>query len=775
MKRTGKSVSFIVVALVLLLAFTACFGVSNYFGDIRTTYFKGAEDIRWGIDISGGVEAIFVPDKDVEDISDEDMDSAKEIISTRLLYNNITDSEIYVDYDNHQVIVRFPWKSDEENYNPTEAVKELGEMAVLTFREGNQDEDGAVVLQGASDIESATAAYEQSTGYVVQLKLTSEGTTKFATATKKLLNNYITIYMDKTMLSAPKVNAVISDGNAIITGMSSAEEAQELASKINAGSLPFALTVDDSKLQVVSPTYGQNALNTMLIAGIIALAAICILMVSLYRLPGIVASICLFGQIGGIIACISGYFPGLSSFTLTTPGIVGIILSIGMGVDANVVTNERIREELAKNKTVDGAIKSGYKSAISAIIDGNITNIIVAVVLMAAFGNPDSFLCMLFSKIFPFLSSSITGSIYSFGYTLLIGALWNLIMGVVASRLILTSLVKFKFFRNIKFYGKAKQNLKTFAFTKNVKKSLIIVAALLVVGTTCLAIFGVNLDINFAGGSIVSYSYTGDIDIKEAEGIIKSNTKYNFTVTQNESIAGDKSILSVSVAAENGLTRAEQVTINNALAEKYKANNLTLHESNNVSASIGKNFFVKSMFAVVLAAAFVVIYVAIRFKHIGGASAAVSSLIALVHDVIITFLFCTAFGIQIDTNFIAVVLTLFGYSLNDTIVMYDRIRENNKKYPELSREELVDKSITETFKRSIVTASTTIIAVVSVLVVAELRGVESLRSLVIPMIVGLVAGCFSSVFLAGPLWVKWHQIFENRDKNKKKVGNKKKA
>ena len=156
MKRTGKSVSFIVVAVILLLAFTACFGVSNYFGDIRTTYFKGVEDIRWGIDISGGVEAIFVPDKNVGDISDEDMDSAKEIISTRLLYNNITDSEIYVDYDNCQVIVRFPWKSDEENYDPTAAIKELGEMAVLTFREGNNDKEGAIVLQGAGDIESAS-------------------------------------------------------------------------------------------------------------------------------------------------------------------------------------------------------------------------------------------------------------------------------------------------------------------------------------------------------------------------------------------------------------------------------------------------------------------------------------------------------------------------------------------------------------------------------------------------------------------------------------------
>ena len=459
MKRTGKKpVVFIVIALILLLTFSAFFGVYNYYGDNETVYIKGAKDIRWGIDISGGVEAIFTPDIKGVEPTNEDMDAAKEIISTRLLYNNITDSEIYVDYEQDQVIVRFPWKSGESDYDPTEAVSELGEMAVLTFRKGNQDANGEIVLQGGDDVDSATPGYDEQNGFVVQLRLTSQGAKKFAAATAECVGDYITIYLDDAVISAPKVNTAITDGNAIITGMQNVEEAQDLANKINAGSLPFALTVDESKLQVVSPTYGSSALNTMLLAGIIAFALICVIMIVIYRLPGVVACFCLLGQVGGIIACISGFFPGIQSFTLTVPGIAGIILSIGMGVDANVVTTERIKEELRNGKSVEGSIKSGYNNAWSAILDGNVTNIIVSIVLMAAFGNPDGALARIFSAIFPFLSSSITGSIYSFGYTLLIGAIWNFIMGVLASRLMMTSLVRFKVFRNTKLYGGVKRD-----------------------------------------------------------------------------------------------------------------------------------------------------------------------------------------------------------------------------------------------------------------------------------------------------------------------------
>ena len=463
-KRVGKPVFFIVAILIFVFSFGAFFGLDNYHGDIRKLYVKGVEDIRWGIDISGGVEAIFSPDKKADNITNQDMDSAKEIIETRMINNNIVDYEVYSDYENHQIIVRFPWQSEDENYDPTEAVKELGETALLTFYKG-QSNTGEVVLQGSADIAGASAGYVTQedtggdyTGYVVSLELTDAGAKKFAAATKAQLNNYISIYMDDVMLSCPKVETVITDGKAIITGIETADEATELANKINAGSLPFALTVDDSKLEVISPVLGEEALKVMLVAGIAAFAVICVMMILRYRLPGVVACIGLLGQAAGMLACVSGFFPGIPSFTMTLPGIAGIILSIGFGVDANVITAERIKEEFKKGKTIDGAVSQGFGNAFSSILDGNVTNVIVALVLLAAFGTPDGFLTQAFNFIFFFLGSSVTGNIYSFGYTLITGVIFNFIMGVFASRLMLMSLSRFKCLRNPWLYGGVKNN-----------------------------------------------------------------------------------------------------------------------------------------------------------------------------------------------------------------------------------------------------------------------------------------------------------------------------
>lgn len=451
MKRVGKPWFFIVAILIISLTFAAFFGISNYYGDNRIVYVKGAEDIRWGIDIQGGVEAVFAPDIDSDSITNENMDAAKEIIETRLVNQNITDSEVYTDYSNKQVIVRFPWKSGESDFDPNEAVQELGETALLTFCEGTTQD--TVVLSGAADIDRATATVNQETGaYVVSLSLTSQGSSKFAEATARLVNQQISIWMDDVMISAPTVNEAITDGQAQISGSFDAESASELANKINAGSLPFALTVDDSKLQIISPTLGAEALNVMLIAGIIAFLIICLIMLTRYRLPGFIACIALLGQVGGMIACVSGFFSGIPSFTLTIPGIAGIILSIGMGVDANVIIAERIKEELYKGKTIDGAISAGFGNARSAIIDGNVTVFIVSVVLMGAFGTPDNPLAWMFS----WLSSSITGSIYSFGFTLLIGVIFNFIMGVTATRIMMKSISQFKFLRKPWLYGGAK-------------------------------------------------------------------------------------------------------------------------------------------------------------------------------------------------------------------------------------------------------------------------------------------------------------------------------
>lgn len=467
-KKVGKPIFFVIFILILALTFCAFFGIENYYGDKRIVYTKGAEDIRWGIDIRGGVEAVFTPAKGEKDITDENMDAAQELIEIRLNKQNITDYEVYTDTANHQVIVRFPWKEDESDFDPIETANSLGATAMLAFRTGDS-QDGPIILQGAADVKKASPSVGENNENIVVLEFTKQGQQKFAKATAENVGGTISIWLqttttevdekgnpivEETLLSAPTVNEAINSDSCIISGADmTADYVVELSDRINSGNLPFALTVDEAKLQVVSPTLGSDALNVMLIAGSIAFGLVCLLMILRYRLNGVVASIALLGQLAGSIACISGFFPDASSFTLTIPGIAGIILSIGVGVDCNVIAAERIRDEFEKGKTIDGAIDSGFKNSLSAIIDGNVTIVIVSLVLMGAFGTPDSFIAKLFSPIMSLFGSQVTGSIYAFGYTLLVGVIFNLIMGVLASKYMLKSISRIKLFRNPWLYG----------------------------------------------------------------------------------------------------------------------------------------------------------------------------------------------------------------------------------------------------------------------------------------------------------------------------------
>ncbi len=471
MKRVGKVKFFI--ALILLLAFTyvTFFGVSfdNYYGDKNTFHFgiKSASEIRWGIDISGGVEAVFTPEIDEDKISEADMDAAKKIVETRLVNHNITDYEVFVDYDQHHVVVRFPQgASKDEQFDPQEVVNEIGQMANLRFYKDTPDAEtvksnpdslkSSLVLTG-DDVDDAQAGYDQQTNEpIVFLSLKSSGKAKFASATKEQMGKQISIWMDDLMISAPTVQAEINDGKAQITGMESYEAAKELADNINAGALPFAVSADSSKLQIIAPTLGSDALQVMVIAAVIAFAIICLIMLFKYRLPGFIACITLMGQAAVMVAAASGFFDTWESFTLTVPGIAGMILSIGMGVDSNVITSERIREELANGKTLDSAIDKGYSNAFSAILDGNVTNVLVAIVLMGAFGTTDGIFYKLFSWVLGFFTSSIAGSIYSFGYTLIVGVIANFIMAVFWSKILLKGIARFKAFRKPWLYGGAK-------------------------------------------------------------------------------------------------------------------------------------------------------------------------------------------------------------------------------------------------------------------------------------------------------------------------------
>lgn len=465
MKKNNKSVFFIVSILILAFAASTLFGFSTYFGDIETVRIKGVKDIRLGIDIQGGVDVTFKPEGDT-DVSESQLKVATEVMKARLVSLNINDSEVYNDTKNDRIIVRFPWQAGEKNFDPEAAVKELGDTAELTFRigdeydtdeEGNITPKGEIVLRGA-DINTASngpATEEEGGGYLVQLKLNDSGKEKFAKATAQLAGSStpLSIWLDDEMISAPTVKEALTQGTAVITGNFTYESSKLLADKINSGALPFNL--ETVSFKTISPTMGQGSLDAMILAGIIAMIFIAIYMIVLYRLPGFVAVIGLIGQVAGSLAAVSGWFGFMNSSTLTIPGIAGIILAVGMGVDANIITAERIKEEINTGKTVESSLRVAYKRAFTAILDGNLTMILVAIVLMGAFGVPSSPFAKLLKPLFFAFGATTEGVIYSFGFTLMVGIILNFLMGVFCSRLMLTSLAKFKVFKNKKLYGGA--------------------------------------------------------------------------------------------------------------------------------------------------------------------------------------------------------------------------------------------------------------------------------------------------------------------------------
>jgi len=455
-KKIKKPVFFIVFFLIAVFSLSVYFGFQTWYGDIPTTYIKSISDIRLGIDIQGGVDVAFTA-ADGVDATDEQLDAVMETMKVRLTSLGINDSETYVDYNNDRVIVRFPWQSGEEDFDPESAVQELGDTAMLRFMEGQEYDLDKVILEGTEVTNAYVSGIKDSTtggyDYVVSLEFSDEGATKFADATGELYQSsgYISIWMDETCVSTATVSAHITDGKAIIQGDFDYDSAKSLADKINAGALPFNL--ETASFKTISPTLGNGALNAMIISCAIAFAIVVVYMIVMYRLPGLVANIGLLGQLAGTLAFVSGYFSFMPSNTLTVPGIAGIILSVGMGVDANIITSERIKEELAKGKSIDSAIKAGYTRAFSAVLDGNVTQILVAIILMGAFGVPDSFFAKMLNFVFFAFGTTTDSTIYSFGFTLIVGVLLNLIMGVLATRLMITSLSKFKCFRNKKLYG----------------------------------------------------------------------------------------------------------------------------------------------------------------------------------------------------------------------------------------------------------------------------------------------------------------------------------
>ena len=769
MNRKGKSWPLFVVAiLIVLFSLTAIFGVSYTYGDTKNVYVKGASDIRFGIDIRGGVDVTFMPADDVE-ATDAQMTAAKTVIEDRLVGLGITDYESYVDNNKNRIIVRFPWKNDEADFNPQTAIDEIGTTAKMVFRKGSSA-TGEEILSG-DDVASASAAYNETEGWVVQLKFNSAGASAFATATTELAasNGTISIWLDDNNISTATVNEAITGGEAIIKGNFDQDSASTLANQINSGSLPFALSAES--YSTISPSLGAKSLDVMVQAGIIAFILVAILMIVRYRLPGTIAVISLMGQAAATLAVVSGYFTVFPGSTLTLPGIAGIILGIGMGVDANVITAERIKEELSKNKTLEGAVNSGFKMGLTPIIDGNVTIVIVAAILMGAFGPTDGFWAKVFNPIFYWFGPSTAGTIYSFGFTLLTSVLLNFVFGVWATRVMIRGAVHFKPLRNAWLFGGKKEGGADFKtpsinFIGNRKKFYTFSCALIAVVLVFCGIFGVKMDVEFKGGSMITLAYEGDADLNDLKSTIGTELgKSNLTLQTGSDISGNQT-LTVTLPGSDTLTTEQLDNLLAALNEQYPDNNFVQNEVSNVDATIGKEFLLKSVVALVAACVLILLYVAYRFRKIGGLKAGSTAIVALLHDMFVVFGVFVLLRIPLNGNFIAALLTILGYSINDTVVIYDRIRENSALYgkKQMSLAELVNLSVNQSFARSLMTSITTCLALGVVCVVSVIYRLDSIHSFAFPLLFGMVSGVYSTICIATPLWVDW--------KNKKKAAKK---
>ena len=752
MKTKGKAWQLVVTALLIVVfVYTAFFGVAAKYGDVTTTYIKGAKDIRFGVDIKGGVNVTFVP-SDGYDATDEQLDAARLVIENRLVALNVTDYELYVDNNSDSLILEFPWQSGETDFDPESAIQEIGTTAYLTFREG-ASKDGELILDG-SMVESASAQYGAvsnggSSEYYVALKFTTEGAKAFGDATTKLAadKGSISIWLDDENVSTATVNTAITDGQAIITSSASNPFTQDavvkMARQINSGALPFALSVDS--YSTVSPSLGENSLGAMVLAGLIAFALIVVFMTVLYRLPGFLACIALAGQVAATLAFVSGYVSVFESFT-------------------NVITAERIKEELKNGKSLDGALKSGFARGLTPIIDGNVTIVIVAIVLMGAFGPSDGLFAKALHFVFFAFGPSTAGTIYAFGYTLLTGVLLNFVFGVFATRVMIRSAAAIKALRNPWLYGAAKPGQekaekKPVDFVSLRKKFLTFSACLMAVILLCAAVFGVHLDTEFTGGAMITLSYEGSFDqaaVQKTAAAALENT--GLTLQTGENVATGDQTLKISMPGTETVTTEQVENLLDSLNENYPDNQFAQLSLSNVSAAMGTKFLQKSLVAVVFALVLILLYIALRFKNIGGLTGGMMAVLALLNDLMVVFGTFVLLRTPLDGNFIAAMLTILGYSINDTVVVYDRIRENRSLMGKKSTfEELVNHSVNQSARRTVITTVTTVMALGVMCIISKLYGLDSIFTFAFPLMMGMISGVYTSLCVSTSAWVLWSE------------------
>ncbi len=714
----------VVILVIAFLVFSSVWG----FGSGKA---YSASAIKQGLDLAGGVSITYQTVKD--EPTREEMSDVQYKLQLRAdIYS--TESAVYLEGTN-RVTVEIPGVTDAEKI-----LTELGNPGALYFIYGTGniawdsskenyvlskslseiEENGDVVLTGA-DISDAQAAKERTSSVgaienVVQLIFNEEGTKKFAEATAKYVGQQIAIVYDNEVISAPRVNQAITQGQAVITGQKTFEEASVLASTIRIGALPTEL--EEIRSNVVGAQLGAEALKTSLFAAGIGFLLLIIFMCAYYRVPGVAASLALTIYMGLMV-----FFLNLFNVTLTLQGVAGIILSVGMAVDANVIIFQRIREENAKGMTVRSSMKNGFHRALSAIVDGNVTTLIAAVILYIAG----------------------SGGVKGFATTLGIGIVLSMFTSLVVTRFILNALYDAGL-DNENMYGVQKPR-KVIDFVKFGPKAAIISGVIIAIGIIAMIVFNgvsgkaLNYGLDFSGGTSFSVSFPEKYDQS-------LNTELEALTSKSIGKTGEI----VKVTGENTyiirtmeLSQDERAKLTNALVENYGVDEKQITVEN-ISGRVSSEMRADAIKAVIIATICMLIYIWIRFKNLNFAVSAVG---ALVHDVLAVLTVYAVVRISVGNNFIACMLTIVGYSINATIVIFDRIRENlAAKLKKDTLKDIVNRSITETLSRSINTSLTTFIMVVMLVIF----GVDSVREFAVPLMAGIIIGAYSSVCLTGFIW-----------------------
>lgn len=719
-KSKRKSIILLLVFALLLggLGYTSLFGI----GADKAGSMAG---VKLGLDLAGGVSITYqVAGEEKPD--DEDMADTVYKLQKRV-ENYSTEAIVYREGSN-RINIEIPGVSD-----ANAILEELGKPGSLVF----QDSSGKEVLKG-TDVANAVATYQNdqmgNQEPVVALTLTKEGAVKFAEATRIAVKtkDYIAVVYDGAIVSMPAVQTEITDGEASISGMGSFEAAEQLASTIRIGGLKVEL--EELRSNVVGAQLGEEAIDTSLKAAGIGLVIVILFMIAVYYLAGFAASLALLLYTELIIILLEAF-----EITLTLPGIAGIILSIGMAVDANVIIFARIREELATGKTVLSSFKIGYQKALSAILDGNITTLIAAAVLYVLG----------------------TGPIKGFAQTLSLGIVLSLFTALFVTKWLMNGFYAIGL-QSITLYGKAKER-KVISFLS--KKAIFFAASLIVILSGVVFMFvqqgrtgsSLNLSLEFLGGTSSKVTFNSDMALNELDTkvvpFIKDITGDGNVQTQK--VAGSKEV----IFKTRTLSAEERETFNQTMADQFQVDKEKI-TAETISSTVSSEMQRDAFLAVVISSIFMLIYVWFRFKDIRFGASAVA---ALIHDVLVVLAFYAFSRISVGTTFIACMLTIIGYSINATIVIFDRVRET---LPEMRRsdtlEKVIDTSITQTLSRSVFTSLTTFIMVA----VLYLLGVSSIREFALPLMVGIVCGTYSSICIAGALWFVLKKKFAG-----KKAGN----